>query len=199
MQASLMAVVLAGGKSSRMGQDKATRYSPKLQATLIGQSVSLLSKLDDCDVVISSNTYVNAIKDIIPDCGPLSGIHAVFSAKQSHSRLLEKKHQQAGSQNLSQGFLFIPVDMPKLSVTLLEALILFGQQNHCATYPNNSFLPCYVPAKAELLSLLSQLLQGNDWSVRCLLEQLDARSMPWHEDKQLVNINNPHDWQQHCI
>ncbi|WP_340678682.1 molybdenum cofactor guanylyltransferase [Paraglaciecola sp.] len=191
MQASLMAVILAGGKSSRMGQDKATRYSPKLQATLIEQSLSLLSQLDDCDVVISSNTYVNGIKDIIPDCGPLSGIHAVFSSKQSHSRLLEQKH--------SRGFLFIPVDMPKLSVTLLEALILFAQQNHCATYPNNSFLPCYVPAKAELLSVLSQLLQGTDWSVRYLLEQLDARSMPWHEEKQLVNINNPHDWQQHCI
>ncbi|KXI27731.1 molybdenum cofactor guanylyltransferase [Paraglaciecola hydrolytica] len=185
---ALIAVVLAGGKSSRMGQDKSMLYSSKLQASLLQQSISLLTQLAHCEVVISSNTYAGGVKDIIPECGPLSGIHAVLN--------------QAGLQPVN-GYLFIPVDMPKLSLRLLESLLLFGEQQQCAAYANNSFLPCYLPVdhhkQNKLLTVLNQQLQSKDWSVRRLLAHLGARSMPWQDDEQLVNINNPQDWQQHCV
>lgn len=185
VQYSVMAVVLAGGRSSRMGQDKATLYSPKLQATLIEQSKQLLSQLDDCHVVINSNTYPEAVKDIVLDCGPLSGIHAVLSHAQQHSDI--------------QGFLFIPVDMPNLTAMSLHSLIQFAQQQGCAAYLTNSFLPCYLPAKANLLTTVNRQLHSKDWSIRQLLTLLAARSMPLPDASQLVNINDPTDWQQHCL
>ena len=184
MPHSLMAVVLAGGKSSRMGQDKASLYSPKLQRTLIEQSIKILSQLTNCEVVISSNTFPGAIKDLVPDCGPLSGIHGVLSCFQEQSHI--------------QGLLFIPVDMPNLSVEKLQSLVVIAQQNNCATFISNSFLPCYLPLNNKVLRIVSQQLESNDWSIRRLLDKLAARGVPLQDTEQLVNINNPSDWQQHC-
>ena len=184
MPHSLMAVVLAGGKSSRMGRDKASLYSPKLQRTLIEQSIKILSQLTNCEVVISSNVYPGALNDLIPDCGPLSGIHAALVKAQGQSQI--------------RGLLFIPVDMPNLTAQQLRSLFLFGQQNHCATYITNSFLPCYLPLTNKVQSIVSEQLESNDWSIRRLLDKLAAKSLTLQDTEQLVNINNPSDWQQHC-
>jgi len=181
---SFLAVVLAGGKSSRMGQDKASLYSPKLQRTLIEQSVKILSQLNDCKVVISSNVYPGAIKDLIPDCGPLSGIHGLLSYAQEQSHI--------------HGLLFIPVDMPNLAAKQLQSLVLFAQQNDSAAFITKSFLPCYLPLNNKVLSIVSEQLESNDWSIRRLLDKLAARSLTLQDTEQLININNPRDWQQHC-
>ena len=184
MQASVIAVVLAGGKSARMGQDKAALYSPALQTTLLDQSLNCLAQLADCEVVISSNTHPEGIKDVIAQRGPLSGMHAVT-----------KRYQAAPP---ASGYLFIPVDMPNLRPATLSALLQFAQQNQCAAYFNTSFLPCFLPAEPKLSNIIEQQLQHQDWSIRALLTRCGARSMLWHEQTQLININHPQDWQRYC-
>ena len=183
MQASVVAVVLAGGKSSRMGQDKAALYSRVLQTTLLEHSLTCLAQLDDCEVVISSNTHPAGIKDVVAQCGPLSGMHAVTT------------HYQAAPPG--SGYLFIAVDMPNLAPATLTALLQFAQQNQCAAYFNASFLPCFLPAKPKLSNIIEQQLQHQDRSIRALLARCGARSMLLHDQTQLININHPHDWQQY--
>ena len=184
MRASVVAVVLAGGKSSRMGQDKAALYSPKLQNTLLEQCLDAVMRLDDCEVLISSNTHPQGIKDQVAECGPLSGIHAITTLYHAHPPAI--------------GYLFIAVDMPNLAQPTLEALLQFGQQNHSAAYINNSYLPCFLPANPQLTRLVNQQLRSQDWSLRALLANCGAKSMSWQDTQQLVNINEPQDWQQYC-
>lgn len=90
MKENVCAVILAGGKSSRMGRDKAS--------LLFGQETFLqriAAELDACGfgekyVSLGSGTAEKAgfhipggwtvIRDRYRDCGPLGGIHAALSA-----------------------------------------------------------------------------------------------------------------------
>ncbi len=75
----MTAVILAGGKSSRMGSNKA--FLRLKGQTFIELQIELLRKLFD-KIIISANTpseyeYLNLpiIKDLYPDKGPLAGIY----------------------------------------------------------------------------------------------------------------------------
>lgn len=180
----VVAAVLAGGKSTRMGQDKASLYSPKWQMTLLEQSLQRLNQLKTCRVVVSSNHYAGGIHDRISACGPLSGMHAVVA---EHADLEV------------EGYLFVPVDMPQLTVDLLQTLLDFAREHQVACSPQHTVLPCYIPAAPDLLECITTQLQGTDWSVHRLLKHLKAKTMSWQDVTQLVNVNRPTDWQQYCV
>lgn len=102
------AFVLAGGKSSRMGRDKAS-LSLNGQ-TLLQHALSTLRQVSSSVRILGSlqvygNQGVDVIEDIIPECGPLGGIHAALT------------HTQAAFN------LIIAVDTPFLSVSFLKFLI----------------------------------------------------------------------------
>lgn len=95
--------ILAGGRSSRMGQDKA--LISLAGRPLIEHAVIKLRRLC-ADVYILSNdpalaTFAPTVPDIHPNCGPLGGIEAAL-AHTSHNWNL-----------------FLPVDMPLLPTRLL--------------------------------------------------------------------------------
>jgi len=75
----MTAVILAGGKSSRMGSNKA--FLKLKGKTFIERQINLLREMFD-EIFISANTpseyeYLNlpVFKDIYPDKGPLCGIY----------------------------------------------------------------------------------------------------------------------------
>lgn len=87
---SVSAFVLAGGKSSRMGEDKAFlqlgEQSLLERSLLLAQSVTL-----DVKIVGSSakfSRYAPVVEDIYPDRGPLGGIHAALAASHTELNLL---------------------------------------------------------------------------------------------------------------
>lgn len=71
-------IILAGGKSKRMGRDKA--FLPFAESTLIGHMIAKARKAGFNTISIAANDLtaynVTAIRDIYPSQGPLSGIHA---------------------------------------------------------------------------------------------------------------------------
>ena len=74
--------VLAGGKSTRMGQDKAVL---QLEGrTLLEHALGTLRQICAEVMVLGarelySNFGAEVVEDIFPGCGPLSGIHAALS------------------------------------------------------------------------------------------------------------------------
>jgi phospholipid/cholesterol/gamma-HCH transport system ATP-binding protein len=114
MDGNLVAVtafILAGGKSTRMGTDKAL-------VTLNGRS--LLERMLDvgrsvtADVRIIGNTqkfsqFAPTVEDVFGDCGPLGGIHAALRASPSELNLI------------------LAVDLPLVSTALLRYLITRAQ------------------------------------------------------------------------
>jgi molybdenum cofactor guanylyltransferase len=76
-------VVLAGGKSTRMGQDKALLM---LNGKHFIRHVAEVLQAVFPEVIVSSNTAVYdflalpVARDVYPECGPLGGIHAALGS-----------------------------------------------------------------------------------------------------------------------
>lgn len=182
---SLLAVVLAGGQSSRMGQDKAAMYSPKLKATLLEHCIDLLLKVNDAQVWVSGGNGTNSIADIYPHRGPLSGIHSVLEYLGPDSEVTE--------------LLFVPVDMPNLCPQTLKKLVAFARTQRSSAYINNSYLPCYLALNPMLATAVRwQIEHSQNWSIKSLMHKLKAQSFSGNSDEELININEPQTFTQYC-
>lgn len=103
-------IILAGGKNSRMGQNKAF-LSVKKEQKMIEFTVELFNSIFQEVIIVSNEPElyhylgVEVISDIIPQRGPLSGIHA---------GLTKAKHKYS---------FIVPCDMPFLEHGLIRLLL----------------------------------------------------------------------------
>jgi molybdopterin-guanine dinucleotide biosynthesis protein A len=103
--------ILAGGKSTRMGADKAfVEYEGR---TLLARALELARSVTPEVLIVGSRekfaAFAAVVEDRFRDCGPLAGIHAALRA--SHSELN----------------LMLAVDMPFVPAPLLRYLIAQAQ------------------------------------------------------------------------
>ena len=84
MKTSFSVVLLAGGKSRRMGKDKRMLpWTPTIQGrpqTILQHVIARASELTD-DIIVVTNDSLNVaparpVTDIYPDCGSLGGIYS---------------------------------------------------------------------------------------------------------------------------
>jgi molybdopterin-guanine dinucleotide biosynthesis protein A len=101
------AFVLAGGRSSRMGEDKA--FLELDGKTLLARMLELASSVAPEVSVVGQKekfaAYGPVVEDLFPDRGPLAGIHAALGASQTELNLV------------------LAVDMPFLTTSLLQHLL----------------------------------------------------------------------------
>jgi molybdenum cofactor guanylyltransferase len=143
--------VLAGGRSSRMGQDKALLQVGGLSLVEIA-----LDKLRSIGVaaprIAGARTdlasHAPVVPDLHPACGPLSGIEAALTAT---------------SQALN---LFLPVDMPLLPARFLHWMLLRAEiTGALMTVPRINGRPqplCAVYHRDLLRPISASLLAGNN-------------------------------------
>lgn len=202
---TLIGLVLAGGQSRRMGQDKALmRYQGR---TLI-DNASLLLQAASCDKVLISRNTPGFLNDKIEDAGPLSGVHAVLDA------LSQSDNHNGNPCEL----LVLPVDMPQMTPELLRILVSRGREAEKACYVEKRFLPFYLPVTQDTKALLANyLVEQSKRRVVGFLEILNAVSlkeadlkktlgkdeadnkkrlakMSNEDDIEWLNVNTPGDW-----
>lgn len=146
-------VVLAGGRSVRMGSDKAMlpdvsgACSSLLdRAVGIARQIAAILERSDCVVYVSGayGSY-QCIADLIPGAGPLSGIHAGLT------EFLQQSHSDP------HYLLFIPVDMPALEASTLLTLINNARGASAVRFRNYE-LPALIRVTKDNLELLNSLL-----------------------------------------
>jgi molybdopterin-guanine dinucleotide biosynthesis protein A len=103
----LTAFILAGGKSTRMGADKA--FVMLHGRTLLDRALEL-ARCVAAEVRIVGNAakfaaFASVVEDVFPGCGPLGGIHAALRSSQTELNLI------------------LAVDVPFVSPALLQYLI----------------------------------------------------------------------------
>ena len=111
------AFILGGGKSTRMGTDKAFVL---LDGRTLLQRALDLARLLTSDVRIVGDRgkfaqFAPVVEDVFRDCGPLGGIHAALKASSAELNLI------------------LAVDVPFLSTALLEYLIMCARNSANAT------------------------------------------------------------------
>jgi molybdopterin-guanine dinucleotide biosynthesis protein A len=181
-QTVIAGVVLAGGLSSRMGKDKAQLYCSKSGLTLLQRAEQLLARLSPAHVLLSSNQSPTGIKDIFPQCGPMSGIHA------SCIEITERFPEVTEA-------LFMPIDMPYLKVDDLSLLIKVGREEQRPCCYTNCYLPLYLPINAQSVDYLhNTLLSKMNYSIKKMMESLNGLQITPNKSQHLININEPHEW-----
>lgn len=183
----LYSLLLAGGKSSRMGQDKAALVCKGV--SLLERALQLLAKTGSDEILVSGTIDgVESLPDIIPGCGPLGGIHAAF-------------HHIKSAGNLDKSFLLvIPVDMPMLDIDTLSRLVVnTGEADSC--HFEDEIFPCVLRASTRFKGHLDQLLLestalGGKRSMKALLAAFREKRIKTEglQEHVFLNVNRPEDW-----
>ncbi len=167
MDKSIAGVVLAGGRSSRMGQDKALLdYNGR---PLLDHMIDLLEQSGLTDLYVSGDFEgYRCIPDKAPHEGPAHAMGDVLTALNGYD-----------------GVLFVPVDMPLLSAEMLRLLI--KQDN--GGYFMGSPLPAFVtaPPPEECPKAVKAFLA---------LTKTYPIILPPDLENCMSNTNTPEEWEE---
>ena len=160
--------VLAGGRSSRMGSDKA--LLPIGHRNLLQLTLDKARQLALQPVVVGSRSrydqYGEVIEDVIPGCGPLGGIHAALNATQTDLNLI------------------LSVDMPLLTTDFLRWLLQLASAN-CALAivpeAEGRFQPLCSVYRRAAQPEVERALRMRDYKVDRLFSLLPTRFIPQSE------------------
>jgi molybdopterin-guanine dinucleotide biosynthesis protein A len=187
-----LGVVLSGGLSSRMGEDKSKLMRNNVD--MLSYSKQLLSSAGIKQVIVSTShqgsssgrhsTNNDCVKDVFNNAGPLGGIYSIIK------------------QYRPSALLILPVDLPLMDSPSLTKLKQIGELSHKACFYENNYLPLYLPVNA----FVEQFLQHNfcvnidsadkkQRSIRALLKQIPSQEVTITSPKVLFNSNTPEQWQ----
>lgn len=148
------AAILAGGKSSRMGRDKA--FLEIGGQTLLAHQIELVQAAGATEIFISgradtdySNFGLPVLQDEFPDIGPLGGIHAALGAAQYPLVLI------------------LAVDLPAMTSRFLNSLTM-ASASECGVIPQVGGrvepLAAIYPRAAS--DIVSRMLKDGNLTVR---------------------------------
>jgi molybdenum cofactor guanylyltransferase len=183
------AILLVGGQSTRMGQDKSTLTIDN--ETLLQRALTLLNNSAYDHILISGAIDGHqSIPDLIPECGPLGGIYSSLT-------YIRDKYSLDNSP-----VLIIPVDMPMLNAQALEKVTMGVSDAQCCHYANEVF-PCVMRASESLYTYLKEAFVestalGGKRSMKGLMKHLDANiiSTDGLSERVFLNVNYPEDWEK---
>jgi molybdopterin-guanine dinucleotide biosynthesis protein A len=179
-ESSLLAgIVLAGGLSSRMGQDKARllwRGRP-----LLTHMCGLLEQSGARPVRVSGDyPDFDAVPDKLPGCGPLGGLYSVLPILEDGPAWV------------------VPVDMPRLNKALLGRLRDAGPAP-CVIFQRQP-LPMRLNIDDACRKVVASMVQQREGprSLHALQARLGVLELPLSDDVApwLVNCNTPAQWEE---
>ncbi len=179
------AIVLAGGKSSRIGTDKALLRIPG-NPTIIQTVVAKLKTIsDDVIVVTRGRKYpdldVKWACDVYPDGGPLAGIHAgLLVARNGHA-------------------LVVACDMPFVNLQLLEYMVKVPRQYDILIPKLKAGVePLHAVYSRRCLDPIAKRLQNHRLQTLGLLDDVIVHYLQERTirklDPQLQSFHNVNTW-----
>lgn len=187
---NVTAIILAGGKSTRYGEDKTLlEWDGGL---LMSHLVHKLQALCDEILIISNATCkfnilgTRELKDIYPGCGPLGGIHAGLDASTNPLTLV------------------VACDMPLISIEFAEHLLrCVDGFDIVVPREEKRVHPLFGIYARRVLPVAERILKGQSYSVLRLLDETHTRYIDrpdWPQslrhDLILANINKKEDYVQ---
>ncbi len=185
----LIGVVLAGGKSSRMGRPKELLEVSGVR--LVDRMVARLREVTH-EVWVSGEVEGHlCISDALPAMGPLGGLSSVL--------------EYALRKNLAaRGLIFVPVDMPQIGKIHLQELKqgLVSSQEVLAVHFEGFPLPMALRIHPGAQHILLRCITDSRLSVHAFLELLGESSnlkiLPLESlgHAAFLNINTPEEFEE---
>jgi len=184
---SRMAFLLAGGRSSRMGADKA--FIEFRGQTLLERALTVLGQTCPSVAIVGDaarfSNYGTVIEDLYSGCGPLAGIHAALASSSAEFNLM------------------LAVDMPFVSEALLSYLFaVAGESGAVVTVPRTvkGFQPLCAVYRTEFANAADTALRAGKYKVDAVFPGLSTRIIEEDElekagfsERNFFNLNTPED------
>lgn len=187
--ADVTGVLLAGGKSRRMGQDK--RFLPVGEESLYARSLAVLRSIFERVVVVIAQdspaieSDLPVIRDLIPNCGSLGGLYT--GLKQADT----------------QWIFAVACDMPFLDPgTIRHFIELKGKGDLVMAKLDSGLQPMHAIYHRVCLPIMERLLQAKEFKIHRLADDpaLRVRLVTSNElavldpeGRSFYNINTPAD------
>jgi len=173
----ILGLILAGGRSSRMGEDKAML---RIGNEALLERTSRILREAGAQRVAISGARAGGIADLWPDTGPIGGIASAM-------------------RELPDGeWLVVPVDMPRLGPAVLAPLL--ADRRAAATHWQRHPLPMRLKMNATARAALEELVSrpGPACSIAALHARLGTVALPLDglDTRLLVNCNTPDEWRE---
>jgi len=188
MESEVSVFILAGGKSTRMGRDK---------AFVEFQGQTLLCRMLDVARQVSPNVcivgdrgkfaaFASVIEDAFPNCGPLAGIHAALRGSRSDLNLI------------------LAVDVPFVSLAFLQYLIARAKKLPDATVTAARALGGFQPLSAvyrrDFAEVAEKSLRQQRYKIDALFDSVHTQIIAEEEleaagfsPQVFRNLNSPQD------
>lgn len=176
--------VLAGGQSSRMGQDKA--LLPYAGRPLVIHAAQTLGQIAESVTITGhperyASLGYRVIPDRIPGAGPLAGIHAAL-------------HDSAYEWNFA-----LSCDMPRVTaedLTRLQQAAWDVHQNAVIPVsPDGYPQPLCAAYNRRSLSAIETALRSDTRKILAAFPPRDILLLPWDSADPFQNVNTPADWE----
>ena len=173
-------IILAGGKSSRMGEDKA--FLELKGKPFIEYSIEAVKPLVSEIMIVSNNPdydrfNLNRVDDIIQNSGPLAGIYSgLVNSKTDYNLVLS-------------------CDIPLITTEVLKLLINDVEPDidvvQMVSYGKP--MPLIALYKKQCKTLFYKLLQNNERRLHMALSQCKVKNIMLNSENELftTNINTP--------
>jgi molybdopterin-guanine dinucleotide biosynthesis protein A len=162
--ADVAAFVLAGGKSTRMGSDKA--FVMLEGRTLLARALELAHTVSDNVRIVGSAekfaAFAPVVEDVFRECGPLGGIHAALRASSAELNLM------------------LAVDVPFVPAALLRYLMERARSSDAvATVPRagGGWQPLCAVYRREFGEGAEKALGGGRYRIDALLAGADVQAI----------------------
>ncbi len=182
------AFILAGGKSMRMGADKAFVIFDG--STLLARALEVVrSVTPEVRIVGDAGTFAPfapVVEDVFRECGPLGGIHAALRASQAELNVIFAVDLPFVSPALIEYLIKRARESASATVTVVQAG--GGWQPLCAVY-RRSFADAAEPALSAGRCRIDALFEAGATRV-IRAEELEAAGFSM---KMFRNLNTPED------
>ena len=186
----ITAVILAGGQSRRMGQDKAllmVKGVPLIRHTIdtvqsVTQTIFVMTpRIEKYRALVTPDCEL--VKELSPTQGPLAAF----------SRILPRINQD--------WILLLACDLPHLSITALQTWVSYlpdVSDDTVAVLPRHSkgWEPLCGFYHRRCLRSLQAFVQHGGRSFQDWLSQVAVTELPLTDVKTVFNCNTPEDWQK---
>lgn len=175
---NITGIILAGGKSSRMGTDKATLLLK--EKTFIQHIIEAMKPLVNNIVIVSDNPNhdefeIGRIEDVIKDAGPLAGLYSGLQYSKTDYNLV------------------VSCDVPLITSEVLKRLIKNYEENYdviqLESYQKTMPLTALYKKTCEII--IKNLLDKGERRVRFAVSQLKTKTITLDDNlaSAVININ----------